>query len=120
MRRILVAEDDPTLRVLYRLWLEHAGYDVREAADGREALALLARERLPDAAVLDVDMPYVDGLSVCRYLRMRGAGLRVVVISGLVDVAETARRAGATVVLAKPCGREELLGALASPASAAA
>jgi two-component system response regulator MprA len=120
MQRVLVAEDDPAIRLLYRLWLESAGYDVRVASDGREAIMLLELERLPDAAVLDVDMPYVDGLSLCRYLRMRGMNLPIVVVSGLEGVADTARLAGATRVLAKPCVREDLLAALGSPASAAA
>jgi two-component system, OmpR family, response regulator MprA len=114
MHKVLVAEDDPAIRLLYRLWLESDGYDVRIASDGREAIMLLELERLPDAAVLDVDMPYVDGLSVCRYLRMRGVDLPIVVVSGLEDVADTARLAGATRVLAKPCDRDELLGALVS------
>jgi two-component system, OmpR family, response regulator MprA len=113
MERILVAEDDPSIRLLYRLWLENDGYDVRVAGDGREAIMMLEQERLPDAAVLDVDMPYVDGLSVCRYLRLRGVDLPIVVVSGLEDVADSARAAGATTVLAKPCSREGLLESVA-------
>jgi two-component system response regulator MprA len=107
MRRIFVAEDDPALRRLYRIWLESDGCDVLEAADGREALALLERERLPDGAVLDVNMPYVDGLSVCRYLRMRAPDIPIVIVSGMRAVA-----AEATAVLTKPCDCGELLAAL--------
>jgi two-component system, OmpR family, response regulator MprA len=114
MHKVLVADDDPAICLLYRLWLESEGHDVRIASDGREAIMLLELECLPGAAVLDVDMPYVDGLSVCRYLRMRGMNLPIVVVSGLDHVARTASLAGATRVLTKPCDRDELLAALVS------
>jgi len=110
--RILVAEDDLALRLLYRLWLEHAGHAVVEAADGRQAIELVELGPPPEAAVLDVDMPYVDGLSVCRYLRLRDPGLPIVVATGIEDIQPAALAAGATTVLAKPCDRDELLAAL--------
>jgi CheY-like chemotaxis protein len=113
MSRILVAEDDFALRQLYRVWLEHAGYDVTEAADGREALAELQRGLAPDGAVLDVDMPFVDGLSVCRYLHARDASIPIVVVSGIEDLRPAALAAGAAVTLVKPCTHVGLLGALA-------
>jgi CheY-like chemotaxis protein len=107
MRSVLVAEDNEGLRRLYRLWLEGEGYVVREAADGREAIRLLESGPLPDAAVLDVDMPYVDGLSVCRYLRLRSRTVRIVIVSGMQPIS-----AEADAILAKPCDREELLAVL--------
>ena len=113
MHRILVAEDDPALRALYVIWLEHSGYDVVACADGREALAALERGYTPDAAVLDVDMPYVDGLSVCRYLHARDAGVPIVVVSGVDELRRAALAAGASDVLVKPCRREQLLAVLA-------
>jgi CheY-like chemotaxis protein len=113
MRRILVAEDDSALRTLYGIWLEHDGCDVVACADGREALDALERGLVPDAAVLDVDMPYVDGLSVCSYLHGRDASIPIVIVSCLDEIRPAALAAGATNVLAKPCTREELLGALA-------
>lgn len=109
MRSVLVAEDNAALRGLYRLWLEGEGYLVSEAADGREAIRLLEAGPLPDAAVLDVDMPYVDGLSVSRYLRLRSRTVRIVIVSGMQPVS-----AEASAILAKPCRREELLAALVS------
>jgi CheY-like chemotaxis protein len=109
MRSALIAEDNATLRGLYRLWLEGEGYVVGEAADGREAIRLLEAGPLPDAAVLDVDMPYVDGLSVCRYLRLRSCTVRIVIVSGMQPIS-----AEANAILAKPCDREELLAALVS------
>jgi CheY-like chemotaxis protein len=107
MRSVLVAEDNAALRGLYRLWLEGVGYLVAEAADGREAIRLLEAGPLPDAAVLDVDMPYVDGLAVCRYLRLRSRTMRIVIVSGMKPAAPEANAA-----LAKPCSREQLLAAL--------
>lgn len=116
MNRILVAEDDAALRALYVVWLEHAGCDVVACADGREALAALEGGFAPDAAVLDVDMPFVDGLSVCRYLHARDAGVPIVVVSGVDELRRSALAAGASDVLVKPCLREELMAALAGPA----
>ena len=66
--RILIAEDDPSLRDVLRLQLEVEGYTVLEAHDGRDAVAL-AHDHLPDLMVLDVMMPYLDGHEVCRQLR---------------------------------------------------
>ncbi|MGZ4409569.1 MAG: response regulator transcription factor [Gaiellaceae bacterium] len=116
MRRILVAEDDTALRGLYRLWLEHAGYVVLDAPDGGTAIGILERGPLPDAAVLDVDMPRVDGIAVCRYLHARAPGLPVVIATGTDGTTNGALAAGAAVVLAKPFAGEELLAALAEAA----
>ena len=66
--RILVAEDDPKQSHLIRAYLEHEGHSVLVARDGRAAIDL-ARSRTPDLVVLDVLMPEVDGLDVCRVLR---------------------------------------------------
>ncbi|MBI3181183.1 MAG: response regulator transcription factor [Myxococcales bacterium] len=65
---ILVVDDDPHLREVVRFALEQAGFSVEEAADGRAALSLV-RERVPSLVVLDVMMPELDGLEVCRQLR---------------------------------------------------
>jgi len=116
MRRILLAEDDSALRVLYGLWIDSAGDEAVAAADGREAIGLLERGPLPDAAVLDVEMPFVDGLSVCRYLHARAPGVPIVIVSGSGDVRAAALAAGASAVLAKPCRRNELLAALGTRA----
>lgn len=66
--RILVADDDPKHSQLIRLYLEREGHQVLTVADGRSALEQ-ARARKPDLVVLDVMMPIVDGLDVCRILR---------------------------------------------------
>lgn len=66
--RILVAEDDPKQSHLIQAYLEREGHSVLKAGNGRTALEL-ARARMPDLVVLDVMMPEVDGLDVCRVLR---------------------------------------------------
>lgn len=109
MTRILVAEDDAALRLLYAIWLGGGGRDVRAVGDGREAIALVEGGWVPDAAVIDVEMPFVDGLAVCRYLHARDERIHIVVASALEDVRRPALRAGAVDVLAKPVSREELL-----------
>jgi len=70
--RILVAEDDPKQANLIRVYLEREGHSVLVVGDGRTALEL-ARVRRPDLVVLDVMMPQVDGLDVCRILRGESA-----------------------------------------------
>jgi CheY-like chemotaxis protein len=113
---ILVAEDDSVLRVLYRVWLERAGYVVLDVPDGGAAIDVLERGPLPDAAVLDLDMPLVDGLAVCRYLHVRAPGVPIVIATGVDGMEDEAIAAGAAVVLAKPFGGDELLGVLVGAA----
>jgi len=66
--RILIVEDEPKTAATIRLYLEHGGFDVVSAADGREGLRL-AREARPDLLVLDLMLPGLDGLAICRALR---------------------------------------------------
>ena len=70
MAEILVVDDDPDIRTLIRLTLESYGFHVREAGDGLQALDAL-QERAPDAMVLDVMMPRMDGYGVLRTMRQR-------------------------------------------------
>ena len=67
--RILVVEDDPQTVASVRLYLEHAGFGVSVAADGREALERASASPAPDLIILDRMLPRVDGLTVCRTLR---------------------------------------------------
>ncbi len=67
-RQILVVDDEPDLVDLVRLNLERAGYEVLDASNGREALGI-AREHLPDLAIVDVMMPEMDGIELVRRLR---------------------------------------------------
>jgi two-component system OmpR family response regulator len=68
---VLVVDDDPHIRQLLVFALEKAGLSTREAADGEAALAAVA-EHAPDLVVLDINMPRLNGLDVCRRLRAQG------------------------------------------------
>jgi two-component system OmpR family response regulator len=68
MPRILLVDDDPSLREVVRYALDRAGHEVHEAADGVQALAAFSA-KMPDLIVLDVMMPELDGLEVCRRIR---------------------------------------------------
>jgi two-component system OmpR family response regulator len=71
-RTILVVDDDPHIRQLLVFALGKAGLDTREAADGEEAVAMIGREP-PDLVILDINMPRMDGLEVCRRVRTSSA-----------------------------------------------
>ena len=70
MRRILVVDDEADVRLLYRVNLRHAGFEVLEADDGERGIEA-ALEHLPDVVVLDLMMPRIDGFEVLRVLRSR-------------------------------------------------
>ena len=111
--RILVADDDPAVRESLRRSLAFNGYVVVTAADGEEALRLIASDR-PDAAVLDVMMPRMDGLQACRVLRSQGDDLPVLMLTARDAVADRVAGldAGADDYLPKPFALEELLARL--------
>ena len=69
--RILVVEDEPSIREVLSLYLRRAGYQVTVVGDGREALDTLSSQT-PDLVVLDLMLPEVSGLEVTRWLRERG------------------------------------------------
>ena len=67
--KVLVAEDELVTRLMVQVSLENWGYDVLEAKDGREAMELFGRGEVPRIAIIDWEMPEVDGLEVCKRLR---------------------------------------------------
>ena len=83
--RILVAEDDPALGAYLKRGLEAEGHAVRLAADGRVALDLFLEEA-PEFAVLDLNMPRMDGAEVLRQLRMESEDLPVLVLTARRDI----------------------------------
>ncbi len=113
--RVLVVDDDPTLRRLVRTVLEASDADVLEASDGPEALDVLARldgAELPRVVVLDVMMPGMTGVEVCA--KIDTDRVRVLMLTARDD--ETIRRqcsdAGAVAFLSKPFSSLELLDAV--------
>ena len=107
--RVLVAEDDRRVRESLVLALGLEGYDVEAVGDGEQALeAVLAEE--PDVLVLDVMMPFVDGLTVCRRLRARGVKVPILMLTARHEVADrvSGLDAGADDYLVKPFALDEL------------
>jgi two-component system, OmpR family, response regulator len=70
-RRVLIVDDDPHIREVLKFAFAKSGVETAEAGDGEEALALIGRDP-PDLVVLDINMPRMDGLEVCRRLRASG------------------------------------------------
>src|SRR5437588_1271709 len=107
--RLLVVEDDTGLRDVLRRALTLAGYEVRLSADGAEALAEVARS-VPDTIVLDVGLPDIDGLKVCRMLRREGNRVPVLMLTARDAVSDRidGLDAGADDYLVKPFDIDEL------------
>jgi two-component system response regulator MprA len=108
--QILVADDDPAVRESLRRSLTFNGYDVVTAVDGPTALTAVDSDH-PDLVLLDVNMPHVDGLEVCRRLRASGNDLPVLMLTARVEVGDRVLGldAGADDYLPKPFALEELL-----------
>ena len=111
--KILVVDDERAVRESLRRALELEGYEIELAEDGREALDRLGGENGddPDAVILDVLMPGVDGLEVCRTLRSQGSRLPILMLTARTQVEDRVEGldAGADDYLTKPFALEELL-----------
>ncbi len=109
--KILVVDDERAVRESLRRALELEGYEIELAEDGAEALATLENGDDPDAMILDVLMPKMDGLEVCRRLRRTGSRLPVLMLTARVDVDDRVAGldAGADDYVTKPFALEELL-----------
>jgi two-component system response regulator MprA len=110
---VLVADDDAVVRDSIERALRVNGFDVELAGDGAEALAQVESSSF-DALVLDILMPRVDGLAVCRSLRGAGSTLPILILTARDSVAERVQglEAGADDYLGKPFALEELLARL--------
>lgn len=108
-RRLLVVEDDATVREMLELVLDDAGYEVRSVPHGAAALAVLNEVR-PDVILLDMKMPVMDGWEfVRRYRARRGPRAPVIVLTAAQDDARCAAEVGARAYLAKPFAIDDLL-----------
>jgi two-component system response regulator MprA len=107
--QVLVVDDDPQLREALTRALELDGYRVATASNGMKALDAVSAQR-PDVMVLDVMMPYVGGLDVCRTLRSRKDRLPILVLTARDEVGDRVAGldAGADDYLTKPFALEEL------------
>lgn len=108
--RVLVVDDDPAIRTSLSRALELEGYSLETAADGNEALSRIGTFA-PDVVVLDLMMPNVDGLSVCRVLRSEGNKVPILMLTARTETSDRVAGldAGADDYLGKPFALEELL-----------
>jgi CheY-like chemotaxis protein len=100
--RVLICDDEPDVRMLFRKAFEQAGAEVHEAADGDECIAM-ANELVPNVIILDLMMPKRDGLSALPVLRRACPGSAVVVVTAhaAIDAFETCRNRGAAACFDK-------------------
>jgi CheY-like chemotaxis protein len=116
MARVLIIEDNETLRMILRRILEQAGYEVTEAPNGGPALREYRRKR-PDLVMTDIVMPEKEGLETIRELRKLDPNAKIIAMSGAGGGTDQyltiALRLGAARALAKPFSREEVLTVIA-------
>lgn len=118
LRRVLIVDDNPEITKLLRFMLERAGYQATVAHSGAEALERLEKANRPGGkavrlALLDIRMPNMDGLEICRRIRSRpdGAQVAVIMVTALTSLSErmAAFEAGANDYVTKPFHAPELL-----------
>jgi len=109
MKTVLVVDDEPKIVQLARDYLEHAGFKVASASDGREALAAF-RANVPDLIVLDLGLPHVDGLDVARAVR-KTSNVPIVMLTGRADESDriAGLELGADDYVPKPFSPKELV-----------
>ena len=106
---VMIAEDEPATRRLYRFLLSNSGYQVLEADDGEAALSILERE--PCAVLItDLNMPNLNGLELTSMLRARGSSIYIIMVTafGTDDVEHDALAQGVNEYLIKPFEFEDL------------
>ncbi len=105
MKKILIADDESSLRFLLRKTLEGNGFDIFEAENGKQALAL-AQKQVPDLIIMDVVMPDLYGSEVCERLRKQSKTARIPIIiitaNGNIYNEEQAKESGADFYMTKP------------------
>ncbi|HHC07709.1 MAG TPA: response regulator transcription factor [Actinobacteria bacterium] len=108
--RILVVEDDSRIAAAVRRALSYEGYEVEVAADGRAGLGAV-RARMPDLVVLDLMLPEIDGIEVCRRIRAAGDDVPILMLTARSSVPERVEglEVGADDYLVKPFAYEELV-----------
>ena len=109
MKTVLVVEDESQIAQIVRDYLQHAGFAVITAADGREALARV-RERRPDLVLLDLGLPGIDGMDVARQLRQSG-NTPIIMLTARVEETDRLRGldAGADDYITKPFSPREVV-----------
>ncbi|PJF43922.1 MAG: hypothetical protein CUN55_06585 [Phototrophicales bacterium] len=113
MKRILVVDDEMGARTLIGIMLERGGFEVLKAQNGREALEMLDTIEPPDMFILDVMMPEIDGIQLCRMLRERDdtKAIPILILSARGDAKSVIQgmEAGATDYILKPIFHHNLV-----------
>ena len=117
MPKILAVDDSPSMRQMVGVTLKSAGYEVLEACDGQEALAMAKGQAAVDLVITDVNMPNMDGITLVRELRMlphyRGVPLLVLTTEASMEKKMQGKAAGATGWVVKPFSPDRLLATIA-------
>jgi DNA-binding response OmpR family regulator len=116
MATILIIDDEESIRTVFQVALERAGYRVLTAEDGKHGLRLLERQAV-DLILVDIFMPEMDGLELIFLLRKTRPACKIIAISGGSgerDHLDTAKKLGAHDALKKPFSIQELLAAVSS------
>ncbi|MBX3081829.1 MAG: response regulator [Anaerolineae bacterium] len=112
MTRVLVVDDEIETLDLFRVILEMAGYDVITVLNSTDALMMAELER-PDCVLLDIMMPYLDGFTLCKIMRLHPAtlGLPIIFVTAYpaLDLEDRRKEAGADFVLFKPVSMDGLI-----------
>ena len=112
MKKILLAEDESAIREIIAINLTRAGYEVVQAADGKSALGLFLESPLSfDVALLDIMMPTIDGVTVCKAIREADANIGIILLTAKTQESDkiTGLKSGADDYITKPFSVNELL-----------
>jgi len=108
--RILIVDDEADLRTLLHHILTAQGYQITDAADGEEAIELIKRQKF-DIALLDIQMPNINGIQVLKYIKEHSPQTKAVMLTGYADLkhAMEAKEFGARDFIGKPYKLEDVL-----------
>ncbi|MDQ3012125.1 MAG: response regulator, partial [Acidobacteriota bacterium] len=107
--KLLIVEDDPAIQRMIGDYFRHVGYDIVTASDGEAGVRMALSER-PTAMILDLMLPKLDGLAVCRQVRERYSTLPIIILTAKDDVVDkvVGLEMGADDYLTKPFSLREL------------
>ncbi|MFD0713376.1 response regulator transcription factor [Paenibacillus sp. GCM10027626] len=110
MGRILIADDDPHIRALMRLYLKKEGFETAEADNGADALSIVEDSRI-DLVILDIMMPHMDGWDLCREIRQRDPDIPLLMVTAKGETGQKVKgfQLGTDDYLTKPFDPVELV-----------
>lgn len=111
MKTVLIAEDEEAIREFVVINLRHAGYTVLQAENGQQALEIFQAEKDIDVVLLDIMMPYVDGVSVCKQIRETNPHVGIIMLTAKTQESDkvTGLLSGADDYVTKPFSVSELM-----------